>query len=315
MASLPFTLRQLEYFDAVASEGSLAGAAERCRVSRAGLALALDELERHLALQLFVRRKGKGMTLTPAGTRMLSHARRLLAGAETLAADAWQSAGSLTGRFALGCFSTLSPFFLPVLLEHFRREHPALELDVVEADAVTLDDLLLRGRIDVALLYSVDVSTRLTFDAVRNYRPHVLVAADHRLASRGAIRLAEIVEEPLVALDVHPTHTNTERMFQLLGLRPRIGHVSHNYEMVRCLVGRGMGYAVLFQRAATSQTYDGHEVRQLDVLDRVPPTIAGLARPAGAPRTAKYGALREFLVATAGAAEARAIEAPVRERD
>ena len=60
MASIPFTIRQLEYFNAIASEGSLAAAAQRCLVSASALALAVDELEQHLRLQLFVRRKGKG---------------------------------------------------------------------------------------------------------------------------------------------------------------------------------------------------------------------------------------------------------------
>ena len=54
MPSIPFTIRQLEYFDATASEGSLAAAAQRCNVSASALALALDELESRLALQLFV---------------------------------------------------------------------------------------------------------------------------------------------------------------------------------------------------------------------------------------------------------------------
>ena len=305
MPSIPFTLRQLEYFEAVAAEGSLAAAAERSRVSAAGLALAIDELERHLGVQLFVRRKGRGMTLTGEGSRMLAHARRVLSGAELLGAEASRAAGSLSGRLSVGCFSTLTPYFLPAILEHFGREHPDVQLDFVEADAASLDELLLRGRIDVALLYRVDVSPQLAFDPVRNYRPHVLVAADHRLAGRKGVRLAELADEPLIALDVNPTRTNTERIFHLLGLEPRVGHVSGNYELVRCLVGRGLGYAVMFQRASTDRTYDGHDVRRLTLLDRVPPSLVGLARPAGAPRTARYAALFDMLVSTSGAREGR----------
>jgi len=300
MTSIPFTLRQLEYFEAIASEGTLAAAAERCRVSAPGLALALDELERHLGVQLFVRRKGRGMTLTAVGSRMLAHARRLLAGAESLAGEAGQSLGALTGRFTVGCFATLTPFFLPGIIEHFRAEHPALHLDVVEADAAHLDEMLLRGRIDVALLYSVDVAGHLAFDPVQNFRPHVLVGGAHPLADRRKIHLAELAAEPLISLDVHPARQNTEHIFDSLGLQPVVGHVTGNYELVRCLVGRGLGYAVMFQRAATSRTYDGHVVRRLDIADRVPPSIVGLARPAGAPRTARYGALLDMLVSTAG---------------
>lgn len=301
MPSIPFTIRQLEYFDAIASEGSLAAASLRCNVSASALALAVDELEHHLSLQLFVRRKGKGVTLTPAGSRLLSHARLVLTGAETMASDAWQASSSLNGRFAIGCFSTLAPFFLPGIMEVFQRKHPELELELIEAAAPELDEMLLQGRIDVALMYSVDVSPQLTFDPVHEYRPHVVVAAGHRLAERGSIQLGELVAEPLILLDMHPARQNTELIFGALKLRPTIGHTTTNFELARCLVGRGLGYAVLFQRPASAVTYDGREVAMLDLDERVPRTVVGLARPAGAPRTARYSALLDHFVSTAAA--------------
>ena len=299
MASIPFTLRQLEYFDATASEGSLAAAAQRCNVSASALALALGELESQLSLQLFVRRKAKGVTLTPAGSRLLSLARLILSGAESLAADAWQVSSSLSGRFAIGCFPTLAPFFLPGIMQAFQGNYPALALDLVEAPAPELGELLLQGRIDVALMYSVDVSPQFTFDAVREYRPYVIVAAGHPLASRGRIQLGELVSEPLILLDVHPSRLNTEHIFGSLDLLPRIGHTTTSFELVRCLVARGLGFSVLFQRPASTLTYDGNALAILELDERVEGTVVGLARPAGAPRTARHDALLAYL-STAG---------------
>ena len=300
MAAVPFTMRQLEYFDATASEGSLAAAAKRCNVSASALALALDELEYHLSVQLFVRRKAKGVTLTPSGSRLLSHARRILSGAESLAADAWQASSSLNGRFAIGCFPTLAPFFLPGIMQVFQRQHPELVLDLVEAAAPELDELLLQGRIDVALMYSVDVSPRFAFDPVREYRPYVMVAKGHRLASRRRIQLRELVAEPVILLDVHPSRVNTEHIFESLNLRPPIAHTTSSFELVRCLVARGLGFSVLFQRPASALTYDGNELAVLELDERVEGTVVGLARPAGAPRTARHDALLAYL-STAGA--------------
>jgi DNA-binding transcriptional LysR family regulator len=294
MASIPFTMRQLEYFDATASEGSLAAAAKRCNVSASALALALDELEYHLSLQLFVRRKAKGVTLTPAGSRLLSHARRILSGAESLAADAWQASSSLNGRFAIGCFPTLAPFFLPGIMQVFQRQHPELSLDLVEAAAPELDELLLQGRIDVALMYSVDVSPQFAFDPVREYRPYVMVAKGHPLASRRRVQLRELVSEPLILLDVHPSRLNTEHIFGSLNLVPTISRTTSNFELVRCLVARGLGFSVAFQRPASTVTYDGNELVILELDERVEGTIVGLARPAGAPRTARHDALLAY---------------------
>lgn len=297
MATIPFSIRQLEYFDATASEGSLAAAAKRCNVSASALALALDELEYHLSLKLFIRRKAKGVTLTPAGSRLLSHARRILTGAESLAADAWQASSSLNGRLAIGCFPTLAPFFLPGIMQAFQRKHPELQLDLVESAAPELDELLLQGRIDVALMYSVDVSAQLAFDPVHEFRPYVMVAKGHRLASRRRIRLAELVSEPLILLDVHPSRMNTEHIFGSLNLLPEISHTTSNFELVRCLVARGLGFSVAFQRPASPVTYDGNTLAILELDERIDGTVVGLARPAGAPRTARHDALLAYFAA------------------
>lgn len=295
MTSLPFTLRQLEYFDAIASEGSLAAAAKRCHVSASALALALDELEHHLAQQLFVRRKGRGATLTAAGVRLLANARGVLSQAESLADEASEAAGSLTGRFAIGCFSTLAPFFLPGIMDGFQRNHPDLMLEVAEASAPELDDMLLQGRIDAALLYSVDVSPQLAFDPVHAYRPCVVLGAGHPFAGRKSVRLADLSEEALILLDMHPARQNTEQIFAGLEIKPRIGHVTTNFELARCLVGRRLGYSVLFQRPAPAATYDGHSVVTLEIEESLPPTVVGLARPAGALPSARYAALLAHL--------------------
>jgi DNA-binding transcriptional LysR family regulator len=297
MSAIPFTIRQLEYFNATASEGSLAAAAQRCNVSASALALALDELEHRLALQLFVRRKAKGVTLTPAGSRLLSHARRVLSGAESLAADASQASSTLNGRFAIGCFPTLAPFYLPGIMQEFQRRHPELHLDLAEAPAPDLEERLLQGRIDVALMYSVDVAPHFSFDPVREFRPYVMLARDHRLAGRARVRLHELVHEPLILLDVHPSRLNTEQVFESLQLDPLIGHTTTSFELARCLVARGLGYAVAFQRPAANMTYDGNELVLLELEDQIEATVVGLARPAGAPRTARTDALLAYFEA------------------
>ncbi|MCX6503066.1 MAG: LysR substrate-binding domain-containing protein [Microbacterium sp.] len=294
---LPFTLRQLEYFDAVASEGSLVAAAERCHVSPSALALAIDELESRLALQLVIRRKGKGIDLAPAGARLLAHARQLLAGAEAFAGEASQSASGLRGRFVIGCFPTLAPFFLPGVIDGFRRLHDQLAFEFVEAETPELHENLLQGRIDAALMYGVDVASTLSFEPLRTYRPYVIVAADHPLAGRGEVDLADLVAEPLIQLNMQPSRQNTEQMFARVGLTPTVRYTTTNYEFARCLVGRGLGYSILVQRLATPTTYDGHDLATVEISGTIPSNVVGLTRPSGSPLTAKYRALRDVLLA------------------
>ena len=74
-----FTLRQLAYFVAAADAGSMTGAGRTSHVSQSAVSLAVAELERELGTQLFIRHHASGLSLTPAGRRVLAGARELLA--------------------------------------------------------------------------------------------------------------------------------------------------------------------------------------------------------------------------------------------
>ena len=89
---LRFSLRQLEYFRAVAECGSIAAAAERVNVSSPSISTAIAQLEDEFGLQLFIRRHAQGLSLTPGGTQFLGQVRNVLQEARHLIALAkWQT--------------------------------------------------------------------------------------------------------------------------------------------------------------------------------------------------------------------------------
>ena len=73
-----YTLRQLEYLVTAAEAGSVAGAAARLNVSQPSISTAIAKLEDSLGVQLFMRHHAAGISLTPAGTRLMDEARNLL---------------------------------------------------------------------------------------------------------------------------------------------------------------------------------------------------------------------------------------------
>src|SRR5690625_4857214 len=95
--NIPFTLRQLQYFQAAATTGSLAAAAEQMHVTPTALALALQEFEKRLGLTLMLRRKGRGIILTGEGQRILEKSQALLADAVHLLDEASDSRQDVSG--------------------------------------------------------------------------------------------------------------------------------------------------------------------------------------------------------------------------
>lgn len=289
-----YTLRQLEYFVAAAETGTLSGAAARCHVSQAGIALAVTDLERALGVQLLLRRKAKGVTLTPAGQRVLADARALLGQAEELQSTAEASGGQLAGRLRLGCYTVLAPFFVPPLLDTFAAEHRLLRPDVAEDAQPELQRLLLDGAIEVALLYDRGLHPDIGRSIVKRLRPHVLLSADHPLARSAQVSLADLAEEPLIRLDLPPLMQGSEVFVPGRRTGGAAWYRTPNLELVRCLVGRGLGYAVLVQHPLTEVTYDGRRVVALPIADVVPDVSVVLAHPRGAQLTRRAEALGEF---------------------
>jgi DNA-binding transcriptional LysR family regulator len=169
-------LRHLGYFVAAAEAGSMSAAAEQLHVSQSAVSMALADLERRLGVQLLLRHRAKGLTLTTAGRHVLPEARALLARAEDLTSEARDLGGSLSGRLVVGCFQTIAPFVLPPLLQAFGTAHPDVRLDFVENSLAGLQRALVDGECEAALLYDLDIRPGITTLLVHNMWPHVLVA-------------------------------------------------------------------------------------------------------------------------------------------
>ncbi|WP_017593045.1 LysR family transcriptional regulator [Nocardiopsis potens] len=263
-----FSLRQLAYFVAIAEAGTLSEAAARLRISQPAVSLALNDLERALKVQLCVRRKAHGITLTPSGSSLLVRARRLLREAEDLEAEA-SGAGTLTGVLSLGCYVTLAPAVLPPLLQGFAALHPEVTVDFAEDTQDVLQRRLLRGELDLAVVYDMDVMPEMARTVLFSVRPHVLLPAGHPAADLPEVSLRDLAEEPMVLLDTAPSAHHTLSLFHRFGVVPRVRHRPTTYETARALIGRGMGYGILVQRPAHDRTHEGLRVVVKEIADPI----------------------------------------------
>jgi DNA-binding transcriptional LysR family regulator len=262
-----FTLRQLLYFVSVAEAGTLSKAAARLHISQSALSLAVSELERTLKVQLCIRRKAHGITLTPAGKQALQQMRALLRQAEELESGVSGSGDELSGRLSVGCYFSLAPTVLPSLLQGFSALHPALTLDFAEGTGDHLQQRLLDGELDLAVLYDMDVLPEIDRTVLFTMRPHVLLPADHRLADEPTVALHDLAAEPMVLVDAPPSSHYTLLLCQNAGVTPRVRHRTTNFEMARALVGRGLGYSILVQRPANDRTYEGFRVVRKEMAE------------------------------------------------
>jgi DNA-binding transcriptional LysR family regulator len=257
----------LLYFVAVAEEGTVSSASERLRVSPSAVSLALTELERALKVQLCIRRKAHGVTLTVSGTQLLKHARALLRQARELESEVANAEGELSGLLSVGCFMGLAPVMLPKLLHGFGKRHPRVTIDFEEGDQTGLQQRLLAGKLDLVVLYDVALSPEIGGVELTRMRPHIMLSADHRLAGEPVVALHDLAEEPMVLLQEPPSPEHSLALCHQAGVAPVIRYRARNGETARALVGRGLGYAIIMQRPPNDRTYEGLRVVHKEIAE------------------------------------------------
>lgn len=274
-----YTLRQLEAFVAVGDHGSLTAAAQALHVSESAVSASVNSLEQLFGAQLTIRRKAHGVTLTPAGSYVLVRAKGLLNAAMDLELHAADVGANLKGVLTLGCYVTLAPTVLAGLIDHYTKRHPLVELDFFDGPQSEIQERLRSGRLDLAVAYDVSLPAGLHRQLLYKAVPSIVLAADHPLATRTKLALGDVVDEPMVLLDMDPSRENTMMMFSHAGLQPNIRFRTTDYEVTRSLVGRGMGYAILVQQPAGDQTYEGKPLVVRPIEPAVPSLPVSIVWP------------------------------------
>ena len=144
------SIRQLRYFEALATTLHFGRAAEMVHISQPALSAQIMEMERHLGVQL-VERTRSNTLLTGKGQELLIHVRAVLASVDRLEEAARRSAGTLDGLLRLGIIPTVAPYLVPKLVPCLRERHPTVELELKEAITDRLIADLREGRLDAVV--------------------------------------------------------------------------------------------------------------------------------------------------------------------
>jgi LysR family nitrogen assimilation transcriptional regulator len=248
-------LKQLEYFVRVAELGSFTKAAIALNIAQPALSRQVRLLEVELRQNLLTR-NGRGALPTEAGKLLLAHGRGILHQVERAREELGRVRGALAGRVAVGLPSSLARVLTVPLTRAFRAEMPDATLSISEGLSVAMQESLVNGRLDIAVLYNtqpgseVDISPLFEEDLLLvQARPAGLLEDP----APGPVTLKEVAELPLVI----PSRPNAIRMhieseMANLGCRLKIALEIDGVSAILDLVADGAGSAVLSRNAVAS---------------------------------------------------------------
>ena len=145
--SINFDWNHARAFLVTAEEGSLSAAARALNTSQPTLGRQVTALEESLGVVLF-ERYGRGLTLTPAGLKLVEYVKNMSEAANQFSLAASGQTESVEGNVVISASEVTSAFILPELLEQLRTEHPGITLEIIATNE-TSD--LRRREADIAI--------------------------------------------------------------------------------------------------------------------------------------------------------------------
>jgi DNA-binding transcriptional LysR family regulator len=127
-------------------------------------------------------------------------------------------------------------------------------------------------------------------------KPYVLLNANHALARKKQVSLHDLAKEPLILLDVLPSRTYFTRLLENEGITPKISFASPSLELVRGLVGQGLGYSLLITRPHGDSTYDGEQLAIRPIVEEVEDGVIAMAALKSLRPTRLISTFEEFCV-------------------
>lgn len=146
-------LRRLKYFVKIVDVGSLTQAADILHIAQPALSQQLATLEGEVNQQLLIRTK-RGVTPTEAGKTLYSHAQSILRQCEQAQSAIDRVGASLSGSVSVGLApgTAAQNLALPLMME-VQQQHPGIVLYFNENFGTTLSELIMNGRMDMAVIY------------------------------------------------------------------------------------------------------------------------------------------------------------------
>jgi DNA-binding transcriptional LysR family regulator len=237
-------IEQLEYVAAVTAHGSLRRASEALHISQPALSEAVTKLERELGLTLIDRRRS-GSKISREGLELLQHMTEVLESVDRLR----QAAGDQSVRvreLRVGTVNTASSTLLIPALRDLHARHDTSGVEVISAPQNTIYQGLAEGTLDLGLvnvLTGDDVPIGLVAGELIHGQPVACLRADHPLAARDHVTVAELREQPFVAMRPgYLMHRFAHRLFG--GTMPTTTYTTDGAEIGKALVAEGLGISI-----------------------------------------------------------------------
>lgn len=250
-------ITSLTYLTTIAEERSISKAAEKLFMAQSSLSQALQNLETEVGGKLFVR-TSTGVRPTPAGEQMLEYARKMLVDYHQIK-DRIQDIEQLkTGTVVLGVSTFRGSYLLPDILKLFKTRYPGVQVEIIEANSMALEQMLIEGQLDLALVALPLTKLKTDVNFLMKDEICIVASSDHPIryctkeAEENGRRFLFVELEDTMGFEYLLSDYDTilgsvsRREFSVRGLVPRICNDNLTAPFAAAMARAGLGLAFTY---------------------------------------------------------------------
>jgi LysR family transcriptional regulator, hydrogen peroxide-inducible genes activator len=245
-------MHQIRYFLAVANELNFTRAAEKCNVTQPSLTRAIKLLEDELGGLLFHRERDN-THLTDLGRAIRPNFEHILADTTNVKRTARDLTTLKKAILKLGVMCTIAPHLLIELLADLRAHNPGIEIELIDASAREINDLLIEGGLDIAIycLPPDETDYRLNLIPLFKEQMVIVVHPDHPLAQRNAIRARDLDGQSYLSRINCEFRGYAGDVLRELGISFQTAYRSERDDWIQAMIATGLGFGFLPQGCVT----------------------------------------------------------------
>lgn len=233
-------LKQARYIKTIAACGSITEAAKALFVSQPSLSKMLLQIEDDIGLTLFDRSVSP-FRITYAGEKYLQAADKIISANEQLDTQLREIKHEHSGRLRLGISVQRAMQVMPLVTPVFTFQYPNVSLELTESGSASLEELLRKGQIDLALAAIESTGANMTYELIEKETIGILAGRDSgiakRLASGTPVTLGDARGDSFVYLcQGHSIRVVQDKLFRRYGFNPHMLLQTDSLEVGRRVV-------------------------------------------------------------------------------
>lgn len=245
-----FDLADLRLFIHIAESPSLTQGARRAHLSPAAASARIKALEGQLDSRLLYR-DSRGVELTPAGLKLLQHARLIMRQVDYLKSEFTEYGTDSAGHIRIFANTTAVTEFLPEVLAGFLAERPGVTVDLQERLSRDIVRGVLDGSTDMGIIAGPVRAEGLQVLHFSTDRLLLAVPIGHPLAGEAQVTLRQTLAYQHIGLHEGSTlltflRDQVEKLGGQLSLRIQVS----SFEAVCRMIEAGVGIGIIPESAA-----------------------------------------------------------------